>query len=108
MPRPISVNGIATTNVAPKAARSANGVMVAAVASHAITTTGISDTTVRTRPAKIRPANRGPGPTGKVRVYGSHGCDRSSATPMPYWKRFVVITAKVTIDAVAKVAATGS
>ena len=82
--------------------------IVAGVATAAITTTGSRETKVSARPARIRPAKRGAGPAGRVRVYGSQGCARSSATPMPYWKRLLLITAKVTIEAVAKVAATGS
>src|SRR5258708_2652619 len=101
MPRPSNVNGTATTAVAPAAASRPSGVTVAAVNRAAMTTTGISETPVRTRPDRIRPAKRGPGPTGRVLVYGSQGCVRSSATPIPYWKRLVVITEKVIIDAVA-------
>src|SRR4029453_17282452 len=100
MPRPISVNGTAATAVAPIAARNAGPVMLAAVNSQAMITTGISEMVISRRPARTRPANRGPGPAGRVRVNGSHGWARSSATPIPYWNRLVVITAKVTIDAV--------
>src|SRR5439155_2627319 len=52
--------------------------------------------------------NRGAAPAGSVRVYGSQGWARSSDTPMPYWNRPLIMIAKVTIDAVAYVAATGS
>jgi hypothetical protein len=68
MPSPIRVNGTAATITAPTAARNAGAEMVAAVNSAAISTTGRSETVIITRPARIRPANRGPGPAGSVRV----------------------------------------
>src|SRR5262245_15387543 len=108
MNRPISVNGTATTTTAPAAAASCSGLAWARVNSAAITTTGSSEQNVPARPARIRPASRGVGPAGRVRTYGSHGWARSSETPTPYENRLLVITAKQTIEAVAKVAPSGS
>src|SRR5688500_15539158 len=107
MVRPISVNGTAISTTVPAARASRAGSTVASVQTAAITTTGVSDTNVSSSPHRIRPANRGAGPAGSVRVNGSQGCARSSAMPIPYWNRFVVMTAKVTMDAVANVAPTG-
>src|SRR5258705_13398802 len=101
MARPINVDGNATPKTAPAPRRRPIGLVVASVATAAMSTTGKSDTNVITRPASTRPANLGPGPAGRVRVNGSHGCARSSATPTPYANRLLVMTAKVTIEAVA-------
>ena len=81
--KPMSVNGSATITTAPSASSSPVALTVASVNSAAITTTGTSETIIIARPARMRPAKRGPGPTGRVRVYGSQGWLRSSETPMP-------------------------
>ncbi|GAA1687487.1 hypothetical protein GCM10009733_100150 [Nonomuraea maheshkhaliensis] len=105
---PISMNGTTPAISAPSPSSSRPGVIAASVNSAATTSTGIVDRSITASVDRIRPADRGSGPAGRVRRYGFQGSSRSCETELPSPTSAADMAPKNISEPVAVVAATGS